>query len=92
MLQKMYYVKTASVRARRHTCNVPANLTDQDLSGHCIAGLIDAEAYFGISEMNGGGSFSCHMSLAVRDDDVELLHTMAGTTGLGVVRPRSRAR
>jgi LAGLIDADG endonuclease len=65
---------------------VPANPTDQELSGHCIAGIIDAEAYFGISEMNGGGSFSCHMHLAVRDDDVGLLHAMAGTTGLGVVR------
>jgi hypothetical protein len=59
---------------------------NHELSGHCIAGFLDAEAHFGISEINGGGSFSCHMNVAVRDDDVELLQAMARTTGLGVVR------
>ena len=66
--------------------NVPANGTDPELTGHCVAGFIDAEGHFAVVEMSGGGSFSCYMIVAVRDDDVDLLHAMARTTGLGVVR------
>jgi LAGLIDADG endonuclease len=64
---------------------VAANPPNPVLNGHCVAGIMDAEAHFGIVAMNGGGSFNCVMTLAVRDDDIELLHAMAHTTGLGVV-------
>ena len=51
---------------------------------------MDAEGHFGISEMNGGRSFMCLMSLAVRDDDLDLLFSLARFTGLGVVRRHNR--
>lgn len=60
------------------------------MSGHALAGLIDAEAHFGISEQNGGGSASCTMVLAMRDDDVDLLRSAVRTTGVGVVRTKDR--
>ncbi len=56
------------------------------LGGHGIAGLIDAEAHFVISELNGGRSVSCRMVVAMRDDDVALLTGIARMTGVGVVR------
>jgi hypothetical protein len=40
--------------------------------------------------MNGGGSVSCSMAVAMRDDDVGLLSAMAWTTGVGVVRHKDQ--
>lgn len=68
---------------------VPANRDEIALTGHTIAGLIDAEAHFSIPEMNGGRSLSCYMGLAVRDDDADLLQTLASLTGIGVVRRKN---
>jgi LAGLIDADG endonuclease len=78
------------VRFERHYGVVPANRHETPLTGHTVAGLIDAEASFLISEMNGGRTLSCGMHLAVRDDDVDLLHSLAGRTGVGVVRQTSQ--
>jgi len=77
---------THDVRAGRHDCVVPANRPEIALTGHVVAGLLDAEGYFGIAEMNGGRSLSCEMRMAVRDDDVDLLFALARFTGIGVVR------
>jgi hypothetical protein len=60
------------------------------LDGHTIAGLIDAEAHFCIEEHNGGGSLSCRMVLAMRDDDVALLHAAARTTSLGIITSKAQ--
>ena len=65
---------------------MPAKGAYSALTGDCIAGFLDAEACFAIVEMNGGASFSCGMTVAVRDDDIDLLHAMPRATGLGVVR------
>jgi hypothetical protein len=70
--------------------NVPAKGTIPTLSGHVVAGLVDAEAHFAIEEHNGGGSVSCKMVLAMRDDDVDLLHQVVRTTRLGIVRPKDQ--
>ena len=45
--------------------------------GHFIAGFIEGEGHFGISEANGGQSFRCLMSLPLRDDDADLLRWLA---------------
>ena len=71
---------------------MPANAPNIELSGHTIAGLIDAEASFQIAEQNGGASLACSMTVAMRDDDVEVLHGIARATGLGVVRAQRQAR
>jgi hypothetical protein len=65
---------------------MPANESDFRLNGHTIAGIVDAEAHFAITENNGGGSMSCWMAIALRDDDIGLLHALASETRLGVVR------
>lgn len=69
---------------------MPANEPDSTMSGHCIAGVIDAEGHFAITEHNGGRSVGCSMTVAMRDDDVGLLHAMASTTRLGVVRRKDQ--
>jgi hypothetical protein len=68
--------------------NMPANRADFRLSNHTIAGIVDAEAHFAITENNGGGSMSCWMAIALRDDDIGLLHALARETRLGVVLKR----
>jgi hypothetical protein len=74
------------IRLARHDQIVPASRQETPLTGHVVAGFIDAEAHFRISEVNGGGSLSCGMTLAVRDDDIDVLFAFASFTGLGVVR------
>src|SRR5205085_12135731 len=60
-----------------------------DTEGHFVAGFIDGEAHLAIVEQNGGQSYSCAMTLGVRDDDVALLRWLAASTGLGTVNPVS---
>ena len=58
-----------------------------DADGHFIAGFLEGEAHFGIGEANGGQSYTCFMSLRVRDDDAELVNWLQATTGVGLTRP-----
>ena len=58
-----------------------------DADGHFIAGFLEGEAHFGITEANGGQSFMCFMSLRLRDDDAELLTWLRDTTCVGHTRP-----
>ena len=53
--------------------------------GHFIAGFVEGEGHFGITEANGGQSFRCLMSLRVRDDDSELLEWLHARTGVGTL-------
>ena len=55
--------------------------------GHFIAGFLEGEAHFGITESNGGQSYGCVMSLRLRDDDAALIDWLRETTGIGFTRP-----
>jgi hypothetical protein len=59
----------------------------RDTDGHFIAGFIGGEAHLAVVEQNGGQSYSCAMTLGVRDDDADLLRRLAARTGLGTVHP-----
>jgi hypothetical protein len=48
-----------------------------------LAGFLEGEASFLISEQNAGQSYSCGVSVCVRDDDQNLLEWLVGTVGLG---------
>jgi hypothetical protein len=54
-----------------------------DADGHALAGFLDAEGCFQIRPNNRGRTWSCHMSVAVRDDDADLLADLCRVTGLG---------
>jgi LAGLIDADG DNA endonuclease family protein len=58
-------------------------LSDHD--GHALAGFLDAEGSFTIGPNNGGRTWSCVMSVAVRLDDGDMLTDLARSTGLGRV-------
>jgi hypothetical protein len=58
-----------------------------DADGHFIAGFLEGEAHFGITEVNGGQSYGCFMSLRLRDDDAALIDWLRETTGIGFTRP-----
>lgn len=51
--------------------------------GHFLAGLIDAEGCFQIRPNNGGTAWQCWFSLALRDDDAEVLVELHELTRLG---------
>jgi hypothetical protein len=55
----------------------------QPRDGHFLAGFIDAEGCFQITANNGGTSWRCGFTLALRDDDAELLVDLQRLTGLG---------
>jgi hypothetical protein len=59
----------------------PPRLTTTD--GHFLAGFLDAEGYFGLRPNNGGQGWQCWMSLALRDDDAEILVALRRLTSLG---------
>jgi hypothetical protein len=62
--------------------------TAQGLSsgdGHALAGFVDAEGCFQIRPNNRGRTWSCHMSLALRLDDADVLTDLCRVTGLGRV-------
>src|SRR3954453_15045862 len=50
---------------------------------HFIAGFLDAEGSFDIRPNNGGQNWQCWMSLALRDDDTEILVALRQLTSLG---------
>ena len=56
-----------------------------DADGHGLAGFLDAEGCFQIRPNNRGRTWSCHMTVAVRDDDADLLTDLCRVTGLGRV-------
>src|SRR4051794_10019973 len=51
-----------------------------------LAGFLDAEGCFQIHPNNGGRSWSCSLTLALRDDDARLLVELSNETGLGTLR------
>ena len=55
--------------------------------GHFIAGFIEGEGHFGLTEANGGQSFQCLMGLRLRDDDARLITWLRERTGVGTLRP-----
>jgi hypothetical protein len=59
----------------------PPRLTTTE--GHFLAGFLDAEGCFHLRPNNGGTGWQCWMSLALRDDDAEILVALAQLTGLG---------
>src|SRR4051812_9937344 len=56
-----------------------------DADAHALAGFLDAEGCFQIRPNNRGRTWSCHMTVAVRDDDAQLLTDLCRVTGLGRV-------
>jgi hypothetical protein len=48
-----------------------------------LAGFLEGDACFEITEMNAGQSHSCKVSVRVRDDDQDLLEWLVANTGLG---------
>lgn len=55
-----------------------------DLQAHALAGLIDAEGCFRLAKT--GKSLSCNLSVALREDDAEILAFFRSKTGLGHVQ------
>jgi hypothetical protein len=51
-----------------------------------LAGFLEGEACFTITELNGGQSYSCGVTVCVRDDDQDLLEWLVALTGLGRLR------
>jgi MarR family transcriptional regulator for hemolysin len=63
----------------------------RDFDGHALAGFIDAEGSFMIGPNNGGRTWTCQMSIALRRDDGDVLTDLCRSTGLGrVVLLRAR--
>jgi hypothetical protein len=56
-----------------------------DADAHALAGFLDAEGCFQIRPNNHGRTWSCDMTVAVRDDDADLLTDLCRVTGLGRV-------
>jgi hypothetical protein len=48
-----------------------------------IAGFLEGEAWLGVVERNAGASYSCVVSVRVRDDDQDLIEWLVALTGLG---------
>jgi hypothetical protein len=62
------------------------------VDGHALAGFVDAEGCFQIRPNNRGRTWSCHMKLAVRLDDADVLTDLCRVTGLGrFARKRAHA-
>jgi hypothetical protein len=51
--------------------------------GHGLSGLLEAEGHLFIKPRSCGRSWACGLSVALRDDDADLLHDMERLTGLG---------
>ena len=56
-----------------------------DPQAHALAGLIDAEGSFAIVPNNGGRTWRCAMTVAIRRDDARLLMRYQRLTGLGTL-------
>jgi hypothetical protein len=63
-----------------------------EAEGHALAGFVDAEGCFHIGPNNAGRTWSCHMSLAVRLDDADLVTDLCRVTGLGRVHTKPAHR
>jgi LAGLIDADG DNA endonuclease family protein len=61
----------------------------ESADGHFLAGFIDAEGCFQIVANNGRQNWSCLFTLALRDDDAELLVDLQRLTGLGALTRQS---
>jgi hypothetical protein len=57
-----------------------------------LAGFLEGEACFTITERSGGQSYSCGIGLAQRDDEQELLEWIVALTGLGRLRRTAAQR
>jgi len=57
----------------------------ESTDGHFLAGFIDAEGCFQIRANNGAQSWRCVFTLALRDDDAEILVELQRLTGLGAL-------
>lgn len=55
------------------------------MEAHALAGLIDAEGCFRLA-MRDGRHLTCNLSIAVRDDDAEMLALFRDRAGLGHIR------
>jgi hypothetical protein len=66
------------------------------VDGAFLAGFAEGEASFGLAQQaRGHGAHRCQFSLAVRDDDMDLVRFLADTTRVGRVVPvpaRGRSR
>lgn len=51
--------------------------------GHWLAGLIDGEGCFRVHMGKGGTYYAAHFSLKLRDDDQDVLASIAERTGIG---------
>jgi hypothetical protein len=51
-----------------------------------IAGFLEGEASFVITEQNAGQSYSCGVRVGIRDDDQDLIEWLVALTGLGRLR------
>jgi hypothetical protein len=66
-----------------------------DVDGHGLAGFLDAEGSFSVTEQNAGRTYRCACHVAVRDDDRQILAQFQTRTGLGSLRsipPRNRSK
>ena len=59
-----------------------------DADAHALAGFLDAEGCFQVGPNNRARTWSCYMTVAVRDDDANLLTDLCRVTGLGRVRAK----
>jgi hypothetical protein len=57
-----------------------------------LVGFLEAEAHFHVRPNNGGANWLCGVSVAVRDDDADVLMALWQRTGLGRVRPVDAVR
>jgi hypothetical protein len=60
--------------------------------GHALAGFLDAEGTFTILPNNGGTTWACAMTVAVRLDDGDVLADLCRSSGLGHVRTKPAYR
>lgn len=85
---RVRYGSCRQCRAERaRDTSVPADRIDPGF-GNWLAGFIDGEGSFVIATSN--GQFRCMFSLAVRDDDFEVIREVAERTGIGSIGRRRR--
>jgi hypothetical protein len=58
-----------------------------DSAAHTLAGFLDAESHLAVIPNNGGATWRCECSVALRDDDREILVSYRNKLGLGHLTP-----
>jgi hypothetical protein len=58
-----------------------------DAEAHTLAGFLDAESHLAVIPNNGGATWRCECSVALRDDDREILVSYRDKLGLGHLTP-----